>query len=335
MKNQYNTSMLQHNQQLPALSVVFSFRNEEDVLAELIERMRHVLGEACTQKKIKSYELIFVNDASTDRSLEILLERAQGHADIRIINMSRNFGVGTCVMAGLAHTKGDAIVYMDADLQDPPELIPEIIMAWRQGDNIDVVHTVRRSRQGETAFKLFLTKIGYAILNRYSSVPLPREAGDFKLLSRRAVDHILKLKEHKPYMRGLVSWIGFKQIFITYDRQPRFAGKSKFFILGPKAVSNFLNSLVNFSSVPLQIASYCGLCAILIDLLFIAHTLWQKISGQAIPGWTALMIIILFIGGVQLFCIGMIGLYLNSLHEQSKMRPNYIIESTFGFDTGS
>jgi glycosyltransferase involved in cell wall biosynthesis len=316
----------------PFLSVIFSFRNEEDVLQELISRTKTVLTQEKENNTIAGWELIFVNDASNDRSLEIILQQAQNTKGIKIITMSRVFGVAPCVMAGLAHAQGDAAVYMDADLQDPPELIPEMLKAMQE-QNADVVHTVRRSRQGESAFKLFVTKIGYQILNRYSNVPIPQEAGDFKLLSRRVADHLLQFKEINPFMRGLVAWVGFKQIFITYDRQPRFAGKSKFFVLGKKVISNFLNSaIINFSSVPLKIASYCGLGAILIDILVAIHALIQKFSGVAVPGWTAIMLVIIFLGGVQLFCIGMIGLYLNYVHEQCKTRPNYIIESTYGFN---
>ncbi len=318
--------------QAPILSIIFSFRNEEHVLQELISRVRAVLAKEKEHNTIAGWELIFVNDASNDRSLEVLLRHAQNTKDIKIITMSRVFGVAPCVMAGLANAQGDAAVYMDADLQDPPELIPEMLKAMRE-QNADVVHTVRRSRQGESAFKLFITKIGYRILNRYSTVPIPQEAGDFKLLSRRVIDNVLLLKEINPFMRGLVAWVGFKQVFITYDRQARFAGKSKFFVLGKKVISNFLNSaIINFSSVPLKIASYCGLCAILVSTLFALHALIQKINGADISGWSTLMIVIVFIGGVQLFCIGMIGLYLNSVHEQSKMRPNYIIESTYGIN---
>lgn len=318
---------------LPSLSIIFSFRNEEDVLPLLVQRTREVCAGQRHARQIGSWELIFINDASSDNSLSILLDLAKNNNDIRIINMSRAFGVSPCVMAGLAHATGDVIVYMDADLQDPPELIPQMIRLWKDNPGTEVVHTVRKTRIGENQFKLFITRLGYLILNRYSNVPITPEAGDFKLLSRRAVNHLLQFREHKPFMRGLVSWIGFKQQFLPYDRQPRHAGKTKFFVLSKKVISNFLNSaLINFSSVPLQIAAYCGLCAILIDGLLIVHALWQKISGHALPGWTALMIVILFIGGVQLFCIGMIGLYINSIHEQSKMRPLYIIESTFGFN---
>ncbi len=316
----------------PLLSVVLSFRNEQDVLVSFIDRIRSVLIDQERSGFIKNWELVFVNDASDDRSLSILLEQSKGHQDIRIINMSRTFGVGPCVMAGLAHARGDLVVYMDCDLQDPPELIGEMIASWREGHHVDVVHTLRKRRHGEGSFKLFITGIGYWILNRYSTVPIPREAGDFKLLTRRVVNHLLKFKEHKPFMRGLVSWVGFHQAFVSYERQARHAGKSKFFVLSKKVISNFLNSaLVNFSSVPLQLATYCGIFALLVTVGVMIHALIQKLSGQAVPGWTALNVVVLFIGVVQLFCIGTIGLYLNSVHEQTKQRPNYIVASTYGF----
>jgi dolichol-phosphate mannosyltransferase len=315
-----------------SLSIVFSFRNEEQVIPELVSRVRAVMAGLREKGELRDYEMVFVNDASVDRSLPLLLELAAGHNDIRIINMSRNFGVSPCVMAGLAHASGDAVVYMDADLQDPPELIPAMAAAWKNDGSVDVVHTVRRSRRGESVGKLFITRIGYAILNRYCSVVIPREAGDFKLLSRRVVDHLLVMKEQKPFMRGLVSWVGFRQVFVPYDREERFAGKSKFFVLSQKVISNFLNSaIVNFSAVPLQIASYLGLVAILVDMVLLGYVVFQKLAGHAIPGGSALMITVLFLGGAQLFCVGMIGLYLNAVHEQTKMRPLYIVESSFGF----
>jgi glycosyltransferase involved in cell wall biosynthesis len=318
----------------PFLSLIFSFRNEQETLPFLIERVRTVCQNLRDRQHLRAWELIFVNDASSDDSLPILLKAAKGHDDLKIINMSRNFGLAPCVIAGLTYSKGDLAVYMDSDLQDPPEIIPQMLKTWREGDHIDVVHTVRTSRKGESAFKLFLTGIGYSILNRYSSVPIPREAGDFKLISRRVIDHLVQFKEPRPFIRGLISYIGFNQAFITYEREARFRGTSKFFVLGKKVISNFLNSaLINFSSVPLQIASYCGLFAILIDFLLIIYTLLLKITGHTVGGWSALMIVILFIGGVQLFCIGMIGLYLNSVHEASKARPTYIISSSYGFNS--
>ena len=314
------------------LSIIFSFRNEESVLAELVRRTRSVMSSAAQQHLIKDYQMVFVNDASSDNSLALLLKLAAGHKDICILNMSRTFGVAPCVMAGFAYAKGDAIIYMDTDLQDPPELMIKMLEEYISDDELNVVHTVRLSREGESKFKLFITNLGYAILNRYSNVPIRPQAGDFKLLSRKVVDHILQFKEIKPFMRGIIAYVGFKQSFIPYHREPRFAGKSKFFVLGKKVISNFLNAaIVNFSSVPLQIASYCGLCAILVDFFVVIHAFYEKFTGQAVPGWTAIMVAILFIGGVQLFCLGMIGLYLHSVHEQTKMRPIYIVSSTYGF----
>jgi len=314
------------------LSVVFSFRNEELVLAELVRRTRLAMSTAAQKHLIKSYQMIFVNDASSDDSLALLLKLAEGHKDICILNMSRIFGVAACVMAGFAHAKGDAVVYMDADLQDPPELIIKMLEEYLSDEQLDVVHTVRLSRQGESKLKLLVTNIGYSILNRYSNVPIKPQAGDFKLLSRKVMEHVLEFKEIRPFMRGIIAYVGFKQSFIPYHREARFAGKSKFFVLGRKVMGNFLNAaIVNFSSVPLQIASFCGLFAILIDVIVIIHAFYEKFTGQAVPGWTALMVVILFIGGVQLFCLGMIGLYLNSVHEQTKMRPTYIVSSTYGF----
>ena len=314
------------------LSVVFSFRNEEEVLPELIKRTRDVLNQEQEKAGISSYELIFVNDSSTDNSLKILEEHLRDHSDIRIINMSRCFGVSPCVLAGMRHSSGDVVVYMDADLQDPPEVIPRMLEAFKSEKNVDVVHTFRRSRKGESKVKLFITKIGYQLLRKITSLHLPAEVGDFKLLSRRAVNHLVKFKEKHPYMRGLVCWIGFKQKTISYDRDARFAGETKFRIFSLPVISNFVDSaMISFSSAPLKLASVLGLLAIFVDLIFVAHVFLEKIQGKAIPGWTAIMIVILFLGGVQLFCVGIMGLYLNAVHEENRNRPNYIVESLVGF----
>jgi glycosyltransferase involved in cell wall biosynthesis len=317
----------------PKLSVVFSFRNEEEVLPELIRRTRKVLNDEKDRGVISDYELIFVNDASRDSSLEVLLKEAQGQKDIKIINMSRRFGVTPCVMAGLEFSSGDGAVYMDCDLQDPPELIPKMLDAWINGDNVDVVHTVRLTRTGETKIKLFMTKMGYMILSRFAYVKLPMQEGDFKLLSRKAIDHLIKLREFNPFMRGLVRWIGFNQVQVPYHRQARHAGRTKFRIFSKDVIKNFIGSaIVSFSSAPLLMASYFGFLALFIDFILILYTLTCKILGIALPGWTALMIIILFFSGVNLLCIGIIGLYLNSMFEQIKGRPNYIIDNTYGFE---
>ena len=315
-----------------SLSLVFSFRNESDNLRELIRRCRSVLSSLTSKNILSSYELIFVNDASTDDSLSVLTAGAAEKNDIKILTMSRTFGVSPCVMAGLEHSSGDWVIYMDADLQDPPEVIPVLIQKILGDLSLDVVHTVRTRRDGESALKLFVTKIGYTTLNKFSSVPIPVEAGDFKLLSRRVVNHLVKFKETRPFTRGLVCWIGFKQDFVPYQREARFAGESHFKVFSPKVINNFFESaLISFSSAPLKLAIFFGLLAMLIDVVVMGHALFEKFSGHAVPGWTAMMIVMLFFSGVQLFSLGMIGLYLHGIYEQTKNRPNYIVESTHGF----
>ena len=323
---------LNDNTSIPrTLSVVFSLRNEEDVLAALIERTRNVLRPLQEKGILSGYELIFVNDNSNDNSLKVLIDCAQGHNDIRVINMSRRFGVSPCVMAGFAYSRGDMVVYMDADLQDPPELLPRLIEVMIE-KKVDIVHTVRESRKGEPILKLWLTGLGYWILNKTSHINLPKESGDFKLLSRRAINHLLRLQEYRPFMRGLVCWIGFPQEFVPYVREARHKGKTKFSVLSRDVISNFLDSaLISFSSAPLKMAYFFGIMAIVCDFLIAVHVFIEKFSGRAVPGWAGIMMTILFFSGVQLFSMGILGLYMYSIYEQTKNRPNYIVESTIGF----
>ncbi len=316
----------------PSLSVIFSFRNEEQVIPEAISRMRSVLGKACAEGQISGYELIFVNDASTDRSLQLLTKAAQGHNDIRIVNMARNFGVSPCVLAGMDFSTGDLVAYMDIDLQDPPEVLSAMIKAWRENGGVDVVHTVRRSRAGEHWAKLAMTRVGYWILKSVSNVPIRVNAGDFKLLSRRAVNELLRLREKKPFVRGLVAWVGFKQIEITYDRAPRFAGETKFPAGGIKVIRNFLESaLISFSDVPLHMATLVGVIISLLAFLGLIYVVIGRFLDLNVPGWTGIMMAILFLGGVQLLFLGVMGLYVHAIFLEVKGRPNYIVESTLGF----
>ncbi|MDO9082976.1 MAG: glycosyltransferase family 2 protein [Humidesulfovibrio sp.] len=318
---------------LPAtLSVVFSFRNEQSVLAELLRQTEEVLNGELRAGVLSCYELIFVNDDSTDGSLALLEEHARANSHVRIITMSRRFGVSPCVMAGMAHSTGDAVVYMDADLQDPPQVIPELLRAWRSDVRPDVVHTVRLSRAGESGFKLFLTRLGYKLLHSITSVQLPVESGDFKLLSRRVVQHLVQFPEKQPFMRGLICWIGFRQVFVPYHRAARAAGDTKFPVLSLSVLGNFFQSaLISFSSAPLHIASLGGFLSILVGMFVLVHVLYEKFSGKYVPGWTSLMVLVLFMGSIQLFCQGIFGLYLKSIFDEIKKRPNYIIESRHGF----
>lgn len=314
------------------VSVVLSFWNEEDVLPELIRRLRGAFAGLLASGEIGGYELIFVNDASTDRS-ELILRDAAQQGDVRLINMSRNFGVSPCVLAGMLYAQGDAIIYMDADLQDPPELIPELVRVWKSHREVDVVHTVRTSRAGETRIKLAVTRLGYAILRAVSTIDLPLEAGDFKLLSRRAVNLVVQFREKRPFLRGLVCWIGFQQRIVRYQREPRFAGKTKFRVLGLKVIRNFIDSaVISFSDVPLKASTALGLLFSTLALLYTAWILSGWFRGVEAPAWSATLVAVLFLGGVQLLSIGILGTYVASIFLESKGRPNFIVRDIQGFD---
>jgi polyisoprenyl-phosphate glycosyltransferase len=314
----------------PFISCVLSFYNEESVLNELIRRLRGMFTEECQKQTIGGYELIFVNDDSTDHSLDVLLVESKKGSDIVVINMSRNFGVSECVLAGMSYAKGDAVIYMDADLQDPPELIPTLIDVWKKGEEVEVVYTTRISRAGEHPLKMFVTKWGYRFIGSIADIELPVDSGDFKLLSRRAVNEVLKLKEKRPYLRGLVSWIGFRQAQIFYHREARYDGrkKTKFPVLGRRTIFSWLDrALISFSDIPLKASLFIGFFVSFVALLYILVVMFQKIMGWYVPGWPALMAAILLLGGVQLMVFGVFGLYLNTIFLDAKNRPLYIVKN--------
>lgn len=306
------------------LSIVFSFRNEESNLTELVRRTAQTIGKLDNW----SYELIFVNDDSNDSSEKILIELQKSYP-IKIVNMSRRFGVGPCVLAGLNIAKGNAVVYMDSDLQDPPEIIPKLIEKFEKGS--DVVHTRRSKRLEESFMKLFLTKIAYRVINISSNIPLPVDSGDFKLLSRRAVTHVNNLNEHNPYIRGLTVWVGFKQDFVDYERQGRFSGDSKFTFLSFKywygASAEFVRGITGYSTGPLFLGIFAGLLAILFSFFLIIYALYAKFSGAAIPGSSSIIIALAFFSGMILTTIGITGLYIARIYEQTQGRPRYIIKN--------
>lgn len=310
------------------ISVVLSFYNEENVIPELLSRLRKVFAGLIAAQKIGTYELIFVNDNSSDNS-ENILRSELSKGDIVLVNMTRNFGVSECVMAGINQAKGDAVIYMDADLQDPPELIPELIAKWQEDSEVGVVYTTRRKRAGENAFKMWFTKIGYRVINFISEINLPADSGDFKLLSRKVVDRLLELKEDKPYMRGLVSWVGFKQVQVFYDRESRFDGRenSKMPVFSRKVLSYWLDrALISFSDAPLKAILILGLVMSFVSLSYIIVILIQKIMGWYEPGWPALMSAILLSGGMQMMMLGFVGLYVGAIFRETKKRPQYLIK---------
>jgi dolichol-phosphate mannosyltransferase len=316
----------------PSLSIIFSFRNEEKTLPELLRRCRAVGGELVSTNRISSYEFVFVDDDSSDGSTSLLKREADSAGDVRLVRMSRRFGVSVCVLAGMRHCSGDLVVYMDSDLQDPPELIPELIAVVEKNPDVEVVHTKRTGRDGETAGKLFVTRIGYLLLHFLTNFQLPVECGDFKLLTRRAVNEVLKFKEKKPFMRWIVCMVGFRQEFVPYRRDVRAGGQSHFHILSWRVIANFLESaLVSTSVFPLYLISIAGLVSSMICALTLVYILVEKYLGHNLPGWTALMTAGLFIGSVQILSTGLLGLYIASIFEEVKSRPSYIISETYGY----
>ena len=306
------------------VSIVFSFRNEEKNLKELVSRVD------ATFKKVKNYkyELIFVNDDSNDDSEKILEELQESHK-IKIINMSRTFGVGPCVLAGFKHSSGDCIVYLDSDLQDPPELIPKLLAEFEKGH--DVVHTVREKRLGESGVKLFFTKLAYKTINRLSEIDLPIEAGDFKLISKRVLQKILSQKEFRPYVRGLSVWVGYKQSFVYYTREARAHGESKFSLFSQGPISEFINGVTSYSLKPLYIGIFLGFFSLLFSVLLIAYALYAKFNDLAIPGTTGILIAVSFFSGILLFTLGIMGIYIARIFEQARGREKYIIKEIKDF----
>lgn len=319
----------------PLVSVVLSFFNESGVLPELIARLRSVLRDEQNKGNISGYELIFVNDASTDSSVAVLEAEFEAGRDLLIVNMSNNFGVSECVLAGMNLSKGDLVIYMDADLQDPPEVIPELLLKWHCDPEVEVVYTTRLSREGEHPLKLLVTHLGYKLINRISEIELPENSGDFKLLSRRVVQELLKMREKKPYLRGLVTWIGFKQAQVLYHRAERHDGRenTKRPAFSARTIRYALDSaIISFSDAPLKAILLLGFCISFTSLIYIGVVIFQKIMGWYEPGWPALMAAILLLGGIQLLMLGFVGLYVNVIFANTKGRPDYIVKNVIATD---
>ena len=294
----------------PLISVVLSFRNEADNIPTLIKRLETMFaGENV------DYEVIFVNDASTDASLSLLLGERQRNTRVKIVNMSRRFGVAEGVIAGMANSRGDAVVYMDADLQDPPEVIPRLIDRWRQG--ADVVHTVRTRRHGENPLKMAATRLAYRMIQFGSSIELPVDAGDFKLLSRAAIDHLLRLRESDPYLRGLVVWLGFNQVCISYERDSRHAGRTHFPFFSRNPWKTFTTGLTSFSFMPIYVCFAVAAIGVVVAVLL------------ALTGST-LMAALTFFWATTIGAVAVIGTYLIRVYKDVRGRPPYIIESVIG-----
>lgn len=307
------------------ISIIVPMYYEEKVVKECYKRLSEILQRLVNY----DYEIIFINDGSKDRTLELLEEIAELDQKIKIISFTRNFGHQCAVTAGLKHVSGDAIVIIDADLQDPPELIPDMILLWEEGNKI--VYGKRKSREGESRFKLISAKMFYEAINALSDMEIPKDTGDFRLVDREVVEVINSLPEHNKFLRGLWSWVGFKQIPYEYERKKRFAGKTKYPL--KKMLKLASDGIISFSTKPLKIVGAFGLVSIAISAFIMIYAIISfvfKLNNLA-PGWTSLMVAITFFAGVQLLSIWIMSEYIARIYDESKNRPQYIIEKKINF----
>lgn len=309
----------------PLISLVIPCYNEEAVIHETLRQLNE-LAESLAGYRV---EFVFVDDGSRDKTRLILTAAATVDPRIKFCVLSRNFGHQIAVTAGIDLAMGDAVVLIDADLQDPPAVVVEMVQRWREG--YEVVYGVRTDRAGESSFKRWTAKIFYRVLNRISDVPIPLDTGDFRLMSRRVVNCLKAMPEHDRFIRGMVSWVGFKQIGIPYKRLPRFAGESKYPLR--KMIRFSLDGILSFSTKPLRIAMTLGLLSSLIAMAGILYVLYVRLFTQTwVEGWAGVLCSILFLGGVQLICIGILGEYMGRNYHESKRRPLYFIEEVIGSD---
>lgn len=307
------------------LSIVVPCFNEAEVLWETHGRLIHTL----TQLDDLDFEIIYVDDGSRDATPDVLREIQALDPRARTLRFSRNFGHQTAVTAGLEHASGDAVVLIDADLQDPPDVIAEMVARWREGYH--VAYGVRTDREGETRFKLASAKAFYRLLNRLSETEIPLDTGDFRLMDRTVVDALRAMPERDRFLRGMVAWAGFRQTSVPYRRAARFAGESKYPFL--KMVRFALDGLTSFSRAPLRLATWMGFLVSGIALAAIVYALVLRLfTNNWVTGWTALFIAVLFIGGAQLLSLGVIGEYVGRIYGEAKRRPLYLIEEAHGFE---
>ncbi len=302
------------------ISVVIPMYYEEKVAEECYKRVK-----ACLEK-IEGYEkeIIFVNDGSQDKTLEILEKIAKEDKDVKVISFSRNFGHQAAVTAGLKYVTGDAIVIIDADLQDPPELIPEMLKFWEEG--YEVIYGKRKKREGESQFKLLTAKMFYRTLNALSDVEIPKDTGDFRLVDRKVVDTINSMPEHNKFLRGLFSWVGYKQKAFEYERKERFAGETKYPL--KKMIKLASDGIISFSRKPLKLVGVIGFISIFISMAILIYALvsFAFKLNQLSAGWTSIMVTVTFFAGVQLLSIWILSEYVGRIYDESKHRPEYIID---------
>jgi glycosyltransferase involved in cell wall biosynthesis len=303
------------------ISIVCPIFNEDSNISEFFTRTTLTLKQSNV-----NYELVFINDASTDNSLQTLINLKEAHSEVRILNFSRNFGKESALSAGLVYAKGEAVIPIDADLQDPPELIPKLIERWLDG--YDVVLAKRTDRKSDHPAKRISANLFYKFHNMISPQRIPENVGDFRLISRRVVDEINKLPENQRFMKGIFSWVGYKTTSIDYERQKRSTGQSSF---NAWSLWNFaLDGLTSFSTTPLRLWLYIGAALSLTAFILGSYIIFDTISnGISVPGYASLMVVVLFLGGIQLVSIGVLGEYIGRIYMESKGRPSYIVEREY------
>lgn len=304
----------------PKLSIVIPVYNEQGNIQELYNNLVSVL-------KVP-YEIIMVDDGSTDASLAKITELSRKDPKVKAISFSRNFGHMVALCAGLDNASGDAVITMDADLQHPPQLIPELLAKWQSG--AEVVNTLRKETKGAGFLKNITAGLFYWLINKIAKINLPSSAADYRLLDRKVVDTLKNVRERSRFLRGLISWVGYKQEFISYQADPRFSGKTKYSF--SRMFSFAIDGITSFSSFPLRLSTYLGLITAFFSFLYVLYAVYIRIfTNQAITGWASVLIAVLFIGGVQLIFLGIIGEYLGRVYEETKQRPLYIVSKKIGF----
>ncbi len=307
------------------LSVVVPCYNEEEVLHTTHRRLVEVLARL----EDLDFEVVYVDDGSRDQTPAILRQLQEEDDRVRVLRFSRNFGHQLAVTAGVDHASGDAVVLIDADLQDPPEVILDMVARWREGYH--VAYGVRTDRPGESAFKLWTAKAFYRLMNRMSDTVIPLDTGDFRLMDRRVVKALQSMPERDRFVRGMVSWVGFRQIAVPYQRAPRLAGESKYPLY--KMLRFALDGIASFSIAPLKLATWMGFAVSGLALLGIVYALFLRLFTSIwITGWTAIFISVLFMGGIQLISLGIIGEYIGRIYGEVKRRPLYLVNERLGFE---
>lgn len=304
-------------------SVIIPAYNEEEVIAESYRRLTDVM-----KKSGGEYELIFVNDGSRDKTADILKEIASKDSAVKILDFSRNFGHQVAISAGLDYATGDAVAVIDADLQDPPEVILQMIEKWREG--YDVIYGKRSKRKGETFFKKITAKIFYRFMRSMTDVDIPVDTGDFRLMDRKVCDAMRSLTEKNRYVRGLVSWVGFKQTAVEYIREERFAGETKYPL--KKMIKFASDGIISFSFKPLKIAQYLGFFTSAMSFIYLIVVIAQKFLGYTVDGWASILAVSLIFNGIILMMLGIIGEYIGRIYDEAKDRPLYIVKDAIGFE---